>query len=1126
MSNPCLSRNKNVIFITPEELSKLPAESPVYVLSTEKKQGDIVQPLLYPVSSSNSASCCDSLPIYTQTTSASAGLSIPNMMYLQTPTFSTSSGVVPLRYNCLPPAPNFLPGGQPSTTLPYYPTAVGAPLSYPMNFPCMPSFSMATAYGPPWMQLQPRAMSTAPSLGTPGLTAPASFPPSVPIPLTPPSSQLSSTPPLWGRFNLSQPPPALPPVTVASLKIPITVVTTDPQPTRSTSTADSLRKEKSSSFRTSSRGSGGDLKSVETVSSPNQKRTELQRYTRLVCAPAPDHFIFCSKSGCHYATERLIALEDRFAYEVLGRRSRATADQPERKPLDRQTWHESKCKRKLQKVIEPDLKHTCSDDSVTKTTVDSQVLEADALSDMSFDSDDLSNVTGLLTDNDSIHTDFKRMRANSTSDFSSFSSPQAKTNEGGKFSSRVHSRKKRKSRKALQHLDDPDEVPLTDDSHGLAGKSQSSIDCRSVGGHSIGQRSIRQQREVAYKLSHPNRLHPDIWHNEPHEFNDGPACACKPKYRIGPLHNQYEGEVLIPSCVQESNNRNRLYHYRVLVSPTTNFMQPNPTVISYKDCDYTFDGFSIFLHYKLDNLPPCQILRFNLLYDLFPVEEDFPECRACLSAPFMLLVSMVLPIQLFTVRALDMLTEYIYVELLELLDLSWRPFGVTEGCPVVHLMPRFVRTLSSETSNDESEFVGEILPVNAVLEYLLEEALKPVIDVMELSSIQRYNSAQWSSYIAPLRGTLTTFPGKKPAAIRIDQLDRRSLAGEPADGVLIYPLIVHMTYTPMKLSLTREPKYKCVLKNFMKLQYLMMNKPRITPSDRSQLAQLANALENMEHSGVHRREITVELSSEGFYRTGIRPDVSQYAINLVSLVSHLRFHKSLESLEMRLGYQFKDKSLLHQALTHPSYRRTNFGTNQDHFQNSLVSCGPRILEYGDKLQLYKAWRKKGLTKMIQVMSVLPKMHEERSNIYGNERLEFLGDAVIEVISSIHLFFMFPDLPEGNLDAYRQAIVQNQHLAELAVRLGIHKFLLYTHSVDFCYDSTFIYARSDAYEALMAAITLDAGLDEVDRIFGAVLFGDEPRIHRVWVKIPPHPLQAQFPDGDRSWAVNVPMLKVS
>ena len=70
--------------------------------------------------------------------------------------------------------------------------------------------------------------------------------------------------------------------------------------------------------------------------------------------------------------------------------------------------------------------------------------------------------------------------------------------------------------------------------------------------------------------------------------------------------------------------------------------------------------------------------------------------------------------------------------------------------------------------------------------------------------------------------------------------------------------------------------------------------------------------------------------------------------------------------------------------------------------------------------------------MVNVMSFMPKQHEERSKIYGNERLEFLGDAVIEIITSIHLFFMFPDLSEGNLDAYRQALVQNQHLAYLAL----------------------------------------------------------------------------------------------
>lgn len=61
---------------------------------------------------------------------------------------------------------------------------------------------------------------------------------------------------------------------------------------------------------------------------------------------------------------------------------------------------------------------------------------------------------------------------------------------------------------------------------------------------------------------------------------------------------------------------------------------------------------------------------------------------------------------------------------------------------------------------------------------------------------------------------------------------------------------------------------------------------------------------------------------------------------------------------------------------------------------------------------------------------------------------------------------------------------------------------------------------------LAAIALDGGLGAVDRIFGAVLFGDDPKIHQVWVKIPPHPLQAQHPKGDREWVSKVPTLKVS
>ncbi|KAL4721420.1 hypothetical protein ACJJTC_012505 [Scirpophaga incertulas] len=146
------------------------------------------------------------------------------------------------------------------------------------------------------------------------------------------------------------------------------------------------------------------------------------------------------------------------------------------------------------------------------------------------------------------------------------------------------------------------------------------------------------------------------------------------------------------------------------------------------------------------------------------------------------------------------------------------------------------------------------------------------------------------------------------------------------------------------------------------------------------------------------------------------------------LVKHLRFHKSLDRLEKNIGYVFKQRVLLQTALTHPSYRE-NFGTNPDHARNSLTNCGIRQPEYGDRRIHYT--RKKGIVTLINIMSRFGKNNETESEIKHNERLEFLGDAVVEFVSSIHLFRMFPCLAEGGLATFRAAIVQNQHLAHLA-----------------------------------------------------------------------------------------------
>lgn len=146
------------------------------------------------------------------------------------------------------------------------------------------------------------------------------------------------------------------------------------------------------------------------------------------------------------------------------------------------------------------------------------------------------------------------------------------------------------------------------------------------------------------------------------------------------------------------------------------------------------------------------------------------------------------------------------------------------------------------------------------------------------------------------------------------------------------------------------------------------------------------------------------------------------------------------------------------------------------------------------------------------MSRFGKLEETESNITHNERLEFLGDAVVEFLSSIHLFFSFPELEEGGLATYRYwlvrlvikskliffraAIVQNQHLALLARVLQLDQFMLYAHGSDLCHDLELKHAMANCFEALMGALFLDGGIDVADRVFSNTLFRNEPDLLKV------------------------------
>jgi len=134
--------------------------------------------------------------------------------------------------------------------------------------------------------------------------------------------------------------------------------------------------------------------------------------------------------------------------------------------------------------------------------------------------------------------------------------------------------------------------------------------------------------------------------------------------------------------------------------------------------------------------------------------------------------------------------------------------------------------------------------------------------------------------------------------------------------------------------------------------------------------------------------------------------------------------EDLHGLQAAIGVQFRDPTLLHRALTHAS------------FLNENPDCS-----WGD-----------------------------------NERLEFLGDAVVDFVAADYLYAHFPDWHEGQLTSLRADWVRAETLARFAVEKGLGGFLLLGHGEEQSGARTREAMLSDAFEALVGAIYLDAGLE--------------------------------------------------
>jgi len=116
------------------------------------------------------------------------------------------------------------------------------------------------------------------------------------------------------------------------------------------------------------------------------------------------------------------------------------------------------------------------------------------------------------------------------------------------------------------------------------------------------------------------------------------------------------------------------------------------------------------------------------------------------------------------------------------------------------------------------------------------------------------------------------------------------------------------------------------------------------------------------------------------------------------------------------------------------------------------------------------------------------LNEKKSNArVSNERLEFLGDAVLELSTTKFLFEMFPKEPEGILTAYRSSLVKTTTLARIAIKLGLDKMLFISKGEEATGGRTNVGILADVTEAVLGALYIDQGSKAVDELLEKILF---------------------------------------
>ncbi len=143
---------------------------------------------------------------------------------------------------------------------------------------------------------------------------------------------------------------------------------------------------------------------------------------------------------------------------------------------------------------------------------------------------------------------------------------------------------------------------------------------------------------------------------------------------------------------------------------------------------------------------------------------------------------------------------------------------------------------------------------------------------------------------------------------------------------------------------------------------------------------------------------------------------------------------------------------------------------------------------------------KNLNLLVEALTHRSYLNENRGVISThNERLEFLGDAVLELAVTHFLFLKFPQKDEGELTAYRASLVNTFSIADAAEKLGLNEMLLLSKGESKDTGRARQIILANAFEALLGAIYLDQGYEVVEAFLAKHLYSkiDEVIEKRSW-----------------------------